>query len=391
MKPDADVYQGDRLVAHLRRIAGGTSLEFLPDVKLERGQLSSRLVYSRQPIESADLHPFFLNLLPEGARLRLLLEAARSKDDSLALLMKTGWDSIGDVAVLPHGHVAGEHNPAASPRRLNEVSFWDLFYEGVKHPFDAAVPGVQEKVSAATVAFGVRLESIPSAILKLNPERFPRLVQNEHFFLRMAKACGIPAAKASIVEDRLGEVGLLVERFDRVREGKTVRKLHQEDACQLLDVVPAHKYNLAMREIAGVIADRASAPIVEITRLLQLYAFSYLVGNSDLHGKNISLYWRGPVTTLTPAYDLLSTLPYPSIEKRMALRLDGKDDNLRGGDFVRFAAGFGIPERPIHTMVRRLCDRAEPWIGALGEIGFDDRTTAALQRAIKRRLDNLRR
>jgi hypothetical protein len=54
---------------------------------------------------------------------------------------------------------------------------------------------------------------------------------------RFETAGGLATAETRLVFDRDGRSGLLVTRFDR-RAG---RRLHQEDACQLLDRYPADK------------------------------------------------------------------------------------------------------------------------------------------------------
>lgn len=268
--PDADVYQGAELVAHLDRTRQGVRLSFVEGAALKGGRLATTL--PKQTVDGPDLPSFFLNLLPEGARLQLLLESLRAKDDTLELLLKVGWDAIGDVAVTPHGEPMSAHDAAAPATRLDAVSFWELFYEGVSGRADGATPGVQEKISAGTIAFGVRARGAPSAILKLNPPTYPRLVHNEEFFLRMAKACGLEVNLAKLVHDRDGEPGLLVRRFDRVKEGGGLGKLHQEDGSQLLDSVPANKYELPLRDIADAVARVATSGVVEIGRLLRLVA-----------------------------------------------------------------------------------------------------------------------
>ncbi len=386
--PDADIYQGDVLVAHLERTRTGSRLTFVDDVPLQHGFLATSL--PPQPLVSTDLPSFFLNLLPEGARLQLLLASARSKDDSLGLLLRVGWDTIGDVAVLPDGETRGLHQALAPSAKLQDLDFWELFRSGAADRPDHSIPGVQQKISASTVAFGIRTASIPSAILKLNPPEFPRLVHNEEFFLRMGRACGLSANKAIIVHDKNGEPGLLVSRFDRVKQGKRIVKLHQEDACQLLDAVPANKYNLPLRSIADAVANVCTAGVVEVERLLRLVAFSYLIGNCDLHAKNISVIWDDAVR-LSPAYDLLSTLPYTSLDRHMALKLQGKDDNFRKEDFIEFGAQYGIPARATSEMLAALCGRAEPWIPRIEEIGFEPKKTAHLQKEVQDRIRRLMR
>jgi serine/threonine-protein kinase HipA len=208
-------------------------------------------------------------------------------------------------------------------------------------------------------------------------------VHNEEFFMKVARSCGLDVAPTHLVEDRNGEPGLLVQRFDRVKQGGKVHKLHVEDACQLVDAVPARKYDLSVREIAEALERVCSAPKVEVLRLIERYVFSYLIGNGDLHAKNISVLWNG-IVRLSPAYDLLSTLPY-GLDRWMALKIDGKNDRFRAADFVRFAATFGVPERAVLHSISRIRAKAAPWMDRLEEIGFSSRVTATLRRAITER------
>jgi serine/threonine-protein kinase HipA len=84
--------------------------------------------------------------------------------------------------------------------------------------------------------------------------------------------------------------------------------LHQEDACQFLNRYPADKYRLSLREVADGLMELTTAPQIEILNLLRQYVFSYLIGNGDMHAKNISLQTLEDGTiTLTPLYDLICT------------------------------------------------------------------------------------
>lgn len=384
--PAADVYQGQNLVAHFERTLAGIRLTFTEGVSLENGFLATTL--KAEDVESSDLPPFFLNLLPEGAKLQLLLEASQNRDDSLGLLLKAGWDTIGNVTVLPHGEPPRKHEAMVKTNLESKVSFWDLFYAGASDQPDNSIPGVQEKISASTVTFGVRARSVPSAILKLNPTKFPRVVYNEEFFLRMARDCGIQTNKATLIYDKHNEPGLLVSRFDRAKDGRSIKKLHQEDGCQLLNSVPGNKYDLPMRSIADAVTKVCTSGKVEVERLLRQIAFSYIIGNGDLHAKNISVLWDG-VVRLSPAYDLLSTLPY-NLDQKMALKIQGKDDKLRKGVFIDFGRIYGLHERAVEKMLSDLCQRAGPWIGKLNEIGFDPSITAKMEREITARLERIR-
>lgn len=347
--------------------------------------LSARIPYFAAVRNYSELPNFFLNLLPEGARLQLLLDASRSREDTLDLLLRVGWDAIGDVAVMGTKDPS-PRTPMVAEVSLHEAKFWALFERGAQYNADASVPGVQQKISASTIAFGVRMNEQLSGIVKLNPKDFPRLVHNEDFFLRMAKGCGLDVAEAKLVTDAAGETGLLVTRFDRVKEGRDVHKLHQEDGCQLLDLAPSQKYRVSVRQIADSIVEFASAPRVEILRLLEQVLFNYLIGNGDQHAKNVSLLWRKDIVRLSPAYDVLSTLPYPDLNQKMAMSLDGKTSNLKSADFVRFGERFEVPAAATSAMIRRVTTKAKPWLDRLDEIGFEDRITQELRRIIELRL-----
>lgn len=381
--PAADLYQGQKHVATITRTGAGYRFDLVDD--LDRGVLSSTLPAEKFPFEAAELHPFFLNLLPEGARLQLLLDTAKASDDTLDLLLRVGWDAIGDVAVVPHGDSI-ERESAQRVDDPSTVSFRELLADVAVR--DASIAGVQDKLSDATIAFAIGNRRAGPSLLKLDPPRFPRLVHNEQFFLRVAAACGIDVNRAALIEDRDGDAGLLVTRFDRIRKCKSTIKLHQEDACQLLDIVPARKYRVSMREVSEAIQAVASAPVVECRRLLELYIFSYLIGNGDLHAKNISLLWH-EVVTLSPGYDLLSTLPYPSLSRNMALPLEGKDANFKAADFIAFGERCGVPATATRKIIERLSRGIGPWLDRLGEIGYDEATTAALRAEIVNRIERL--
>ena len=118
----------------------------------------------------------------------------------------------------------------------------------------------------------------------------------------------MPTAKAQFfsVDDRHV---LLVSRYDRLEDadGRLVR-IHQEDFCQALGVVPEMKYqNEGGPDLKSCFdllrkATRPSAP--QVLRLLDAVVFNALVGNHDAQAKNFSLlYAAGTPATLALADD----------------------------------------------------------------------------------------
>jgi serine/threonine-protein kinase HipA len=397
---EADVYQGDRLAAHIERTPKGSRFqfvtEFLADKPTFPGFLAWRLPYEDEPVEQIgdNLHPFFWNLLPEGGRLQTLLDQNRiAKDDFLGMLLTVGWDAIGDVAVLPHGRDPKTHQAAIAKKDVSEISFWRAFQETTGQNPDAAIPGVQEKLSAGTIAFPIKGLGTSSAILKLNPNRYPLLVQNEFTFLKLAKVCGIQPAKARLVHDELGEPGLWVDRFDRVRVRRSIAKLHQEDMCQITNTSPANKYKLSLRNVVEALHEVCTAPIVETQRLMSLYAFAYLTGNADMHAKNISVLWRDGSARLSPAYDLPSTLPYhgggSKLLPHMSLRMDQKDLNFKMVDFEAFFTRFGLSQLVVRATLEKMRVKVMANLSLIDTIGFDEGTTDAVKVEIAKRCSGL--
>lgn len=402
-KPEtAVVFRGATMVGRIQRTPRGAVFEYEPALR-EAGHAASdpgiayRLPYATPRVETlgTNVHPFFAGLLPEGMRLRALVRRVKtSEDDLLSLLVAAGVDCIGDIAVVRDANVPRETTPAVDVAALSQVLFSDVLAQSLagKRGPEPTIPGVQEKVSAAMISLPVRgaKGKHPRAyILKLNPERMPRLVENEDFFLRMARASGLVVARAELAHDRDGASGLLVERFDRAQVAGSLRKVHQEDACQFLDRYPADKYVLSYADIARGIGELSSAPIVETVKYIRLVAFSYLVANGDLHAKNVSLRTNpddGRVE-LTPAYDVLSSLPYG--DRTMALSFDGRDDNLKRAPVVAFGERFGVRRAATEAMLDELCDVAPEWIGRLDEIGLEPRRTADLMRVMKKRRTDL--
>lgn len=390
----AVVFREETEVGRIHRTPRGAIFEYAAAaLEAEDLGIAYRLPYATPRVETlgTNVHPFFAGLLPEGVRLRALVRQVKtSEDDLLSLLVAAGVDCIGDVAVVHDARLPREATPSVDVAAASQLSFADVLAESLagKQGGEPTIPGVQDKVSAGMISLpvrGARDKRWAAYILKLNPERMPRIVENEDFFLRMARASGLDVARAEVTYDRDGASGLLVERFDRVGP----RKVHQEDACQFLDRYPADKYVLSYADIARGIIELASAPIVETAKYIRLLAFSYLIANGDLHAKNISLRTNpedGRVE-LTPAYDVLSTLPYG--DRTMALAFDGRDDNIKRTQIIAFGERFGVRRAATEAILDELCDVAPTWIPALGEIGLEPRRTTDLARVMKKRRADL--
>jgi len=399
------VHKGDAPVGELRRTPFGATFAYSSDYA-RLGDSPARRIALRMPVRAepfevrgVNLHPYFAGLLPEGLRLSALVRRAKtSPDDLFTLLAAAGGDAIGDVWVTPRAGDSFEPEPAPrlDPRALSRARFAELLADHLSLGEPVAVPGAMPKLSAARITLPVRVPAgARQYLLKLAPPDHPRLVENEAFFMALARAVGIVAARVRLVHDAGGEAGLLVERFDR-RPSRAAsasdspstpfERLHLEDAVQLLDRYPAEKYRLRLGDVLDSL-EHASAPAVERLRLLERLAFAYLIADGDLHGKNIALLTRDSLTGLSPAYDVVSTLPYG--DTRQALAIEGRDQDLRRSHFIALGGRHGLRAPAIEHLLDRLTQRLAPHLPRLPEIGLAARQTRHLERTLTERLTHL--
>lgn len=397
---DAEVFVGSRLAGHLKRHPHGSSFTydaaFLEALTQAEGGIAFNLPYAQANFDSPgeSVHPFFAGLLPEGRRLSSLISRVKtSRDDLFSLLLAAGPDTIGDISVRAPG-TPNETPPVLQIETIEKVDFIALLERvlstGRKGLNDRSIPGVQDKLSAEMISMPLAGSKSRDYILKLSAPHYSRQVENEAYFMKMARLAGLQTAKTRLVKDRNGVSGLLVERFDRVLESGKIRKLHQEDACQFVNRYPADKYRLSAREVADGIIKFSTAKPVALLRFLQLCAYSYLIGNHDFHGKNVSLFVPAPNDVqLTPAYDLLTTLAYPELDEHMPMAMEGKTKNWKSSTFTQFAARYGMPKGAVEDMLDRLCSKAPLIVEGLPEIGFDEKTNKRIEAAVLDRAKSL--
>jgi len=388
----ADVYKAGVPAGVLRRRADRTEFLYLPEYLDSGGppvawSLPLRAEAFIAP--AAAVPAFFAGLLPEGRRLTALRRTVgTSADDEFSMLLAVGSDTIGDVQVLPAGDTFAGTRPAAIDD-FSEVAFADLFAQAIgPQPDRVALPGVQDKVSGHMLNVPVQGRS-RAYILKLNPPEFPHLVENEYFFFRAAAHTRLRVANVELVHDKLGAPGLLVQRFDRIGEGKHLRPLAVEDACQVLGRWPGDKYVISTEEAISGLARCCRAPGVAALELYRLLVFAYLSGNGDLHAKNLAILkdqrgeWRA-----TPAYDLPSSAVYG--DRTMALPIGGRiRQQLSWPMLQSLGEAIGVPGRLAADVIREQAAAAGTWIEDLKQLPFDASTIRNLRRLVQARIRHI--
>lgn len=385
----ADVYKSGVLAARLERTPQGVALTYLDGYRTSgRPPIASTLPIRDAPriTPAGAVPPYLAGLLPEGRRLSALRRSVKtSADDELSLLVAIGTDTIGDVQVTESGQALPD-DPATSQldRTFDSIRFADLLTDAGISDRRPTLAGVQDKTSAAMISLPVSRRH-ERYILKLTPPEYPRLVENEAFFLEWSRRCRISTATARLVHDGGGTSGLLVTRFDRISHAGEPRSLAVEDACQALDLWPADKYNTTLERVSDAMMRLSTAPAVTARGILQQLVFAWLSGNGDLHAKNLSVVATpSGETRLAHAYDLPSTIFYD--DTTLALTVDGRDV-LSRARLREFAGGLGLPDAAIDLTVNGVLARSAGMLDALAESGIaaDGRTRDKVVRQLTAR------
>ncbi len=340
----ADVLKADRRAATMRRTRDGIVFRY-DDGYLGAGgpAIATTLPISSEPLVTAAgaVPPFFAGLLPEGRRLTAVREALKtSLDDELSLVLAIGGDPVGDVRVVPAGERPVLPQPTVVWRDGADISFREVLdRSGLLERRGMA--GVQGKASAAMITVPASAGG-EDAILKLTPPEFPNLVDNEAWFLGLARKAGLSVPAFRIIVDRTGERGLLIERFDRrVIDGQLIRYA-VEDGAQVLGIYPADKYRVTSEQVAWALIGVCQARRVAARDMMRMVLFAWLTGNGDLHAKNASIINIGGEWRIAPVYDVHSTLPYG--DDTLALTLSGRDQDLSRTAFLQFAEAIDLPQ-----------------------------------------------
>jgi len=347
------VYKKGKLAATLRRTSSGVLFEYETEyARSGLPQIATTLSVSAEPITLVNgaTPAFFAGLLPEGSRLTAIRDRIKtSLNDELGLLLDIGADLIGDVQILPEG-VSPDlpRESLALPVAGTQFSFQEIRekYFGSRA---SGIPGVQDKVSSKMLNAPVKLANI-DYILKLNPKDAPFIVENEHYFLEQANACGIKTSGFEMMTDSLGDHALRLRRFDRIAKGASTIKLAAEDGCQVLNQYPAEKYNLGFVEVAAKLIALCPAKQVAGLNLFRQLVFNWLIGNGDAHAKNFSvLEAETGEWFISPAYDLLCTRYYE--DRTMALGIDDNQTEWSRALLLETAEKLLVPKRAAQKVI----------------------------------------
>ncbi len=333
--------------------------------------LSISLPLQKAAFEKDASRSFFSNLLPEGdVRDLIARRLSVSPRNDFALLERIGGECAGAFSILPEGRgleTGGGYLPL-SPDELEAMLAPS--HRGplltARGELRLSLAGAQDKLPVFIREDDIflTLGGMPSShILKPRNRYFKNMVQNETFCMMLAQSVGLPATGVFIWKgDR--NIAYVAERYDRVRHRDgSVSRLHQEDFCQAMGLAPDQKYESeggpGLTDCFSLLQKISARPMVDRKRLMEWVIFNYLIGGADAHAKNISLLYQGGKIVLAPFYDLISTLVYPDLSPKMAMKI-GKENRfkwLRERHWTRFAEGIGVKPGFLFSTAKSLSEK----------------------------------
>jgi serine/threonine-protein kinase HipA len=179
--------------------------------------------------------------------------------------------------------------------------------------------------------WGIPSGRLPTThILKPPTGQFDGHAENEHICLKLARSLGLPAAQSTVMRFKK-EIAIVVARYDRQRKGNDIIRVHQEDVCQALGIMPTKKYQNeggpSAFDIVQLLRTYSTDREADLETFIDALGFNWIIAGTDAHAKNYSLLLSGRRIRLAPLYDVASILPYDDFDfqkMKLAMKVGGE-------------------------------------------------------------------
>lgn len=235
---------------------------------------------------------------------------------------------------------------------FNEEEINKLF--SLKSSNNSIVTGVQKKISLhlslnnGNTRFTI-IDYPAGYILKPQSSEFKSLPENEWLTMHLAGFVLLEmTVPFSLIRLEDNTLAFITKRIDRDDE----RKIPMEDFCQLGGVQTIDKYRSSYENVGKIVKKYSDFIGKDLYMTFNRIFFSFIVGNSDMHLKNFSIYKIKNRYQLTPAYDLLNTLLVTDDNEQVALTLNGKKNKIELEDFKQLAKSYDLNEKQFDKLIK---------------------------------------
>lgn len=293
-------------------------------------------------------------------------------------------------------HILDFDAPKADNLPLYQEKTKRLSISGVQLKYSLKLEG--KKLVLTETGGQYILKPIPPTVQIVEAEQAP---ENEHLTMQIAsKVYGINTAANGVIYFKDGTAAYLTRRFDVKADGT---KYLQEDMAQISGRTRQtagenFKYEGTYEEIGHLIEKYVAASMPVKENYFRLVVFNYLISNGDAHLKNFSLLQTDLGDyTLSPAYDLMSTVIHLPTETDVALQLfDGDLDEpfyssygfYGQSSFRELGKKIGILPQRLERILTHLLSKGEDVIKMVEDSGLSDKVKNTYINAYK---DKLRR
>jgi serine/threonine-protein kinase HipA len=179
--------------------------------------------------------------------------------------------------------------------------------------------------------WGIPSGRLPTThILKPPTGQFDGHAENEHICLMLARDLGLPTAQTKVMRFN-DEIAIVIERYDRLPKGNDIIRVHQEDVCQALGIMPTKKYQNeggpSPLDIIQLLRTYSTDREEDLDTFIGALGFNWFIAGTDTHAKNFSLLLSGRRVRLAPLYDTASILAYDGFDMhkvKFAMKIGGE-------------------------------------------------------------------
>ncbi len=223
--------------------------------------------------------------------------------DELTYLLESGSDRIGALDFQP--------SPTTyEPRSAKNVTLEELLESAERVEQGVSLtPELDQALFHGSSIGGAR----PKALIQDQGKKYVAkfssstdlysVVKAEFIAMKLATLAGLNVAPVKLVQAANKDI-LLIERFDRLRQGEGWSRRSMVSALTLFGLDDMMARYASYETFAEIIRHRFTDPKDTLRELYSRLVFNILSGNNDDHARNHAAFWNGKELTLTPAYDI---------------------------------------------------------------------------------------